>query len=72
MIVKVPEFFNRYAKMIREGKKIGPTVIELHEDDGVHWGVSIGGSNPEPEDYYECRSSQEAFNLKAKIEREAS
>lgn len=70
MAMQIPEFFNRYARMIKGGVKFTPLVLELHEDDGVYWGVSLTSPNPEPEDYYECRSSKEAWSLKTQIEDE--
>ena len=38
----------------KELQRIGDTtVIETHELDGVHWGISFGGSNPESKYYFE-------------------
>lgn len=38
-------------------------VIETHNLDGVEWGVSYNGYNPEPHQYQKCNSKAEAWRL---------
>lgn len=63
----VPELFNRVARRQKQGKRIVPLLLERHEADGVHWGVSITSHDPEPDDYYGCRTKEEALGLVAMI-----
>ena len=61
------ELVDRAWERQRDGEQITPLVIERHESDGVHWGVSITSPNPEPIDYYECHGEREAANLAKQI-----
>jgi len=38
-------------------------LIESHEEDGQHWGVSFHGPNPLPHQYQECKDRAEAQRL---------
>lgn len=40
-----------------------PVLIESHEGDGVIWGVSFNGPNPERKDFVECASAEDAARL---------
>ena len=64
MTMQVPEFFNLYARMIRQGKNPRPIVI----DEGYRWGVGIGKSDPGADEYYQCESLESAQRLKGQIE----
>ena len=44
-------------------------VIETHEEDGVTWGVSIHGPNPEPDQFVQCRDKAHAFTVKKYFDR---
>ena len=68
MSVDIPEFFNRVARRQGAGVCIIPVLIETHGHENEEWGISITSHNPDPDDYYACRSLQEAQNLKMQIE----
>lgn len=38
-------------------------VIESHEENGVEWGISSNGSNPESKDYFKMPDKETAFRL---------
>lgn len=38
-------------------------LMEEHEPDGVHWGISFDGFNPELESYVECKDKDNASKL---------
>ncbi len=43
-------------------------VIEIQDENGVEWGVSFDGPNPEADKYVQCASKDDAFRLKRLIE----
>lgn len=45
-----------------------PVVIELHDEEGVEWGVSFAGPNPEEQDYVRMVDGPTAFKLTALLE----
>jgi hypothetical protein len=47
-------------------------VIEMHDEDGVEWGISFDGPNPNEEDYFEMMDGESAFRLKYRIMAECS
>ena len=47
----------------------GMVVIETHEEDGVTWGVSIHGPNPEAEQFVKCRDKAHALQVKSAFDR---
>ena len=46
-----------------------PLVIEAIEEAGTDWGVSVGGPNPEPEDYIGVRTRHDAEKLRCLLTR---
>lgn len=42
-------------------------LLESVEPDGVEWGVSFNGSNPQPEDYIACKDKDSAVRLFDKL-----
>lgn len=42
-------------------------VLETHTDNGVEWGISFNGYNPEPEDYLRMVDKESAFKLRDKL-----
>jgi len=44
-----------------------PVLIETQCDDGVEWGLSLGGSNPKPQDYFQMVDAETAFRLRDRL-----
>lgn len=42
---------------------MNPLLIEIHNADGIEWGVSFRNSNPESEDYFACKTVEDAKKL---------
>ena len=42
-------------------------VIETHSEEGVEWGISFDGCNPNAEDYFGVVDKRTAFDLQRKI-----
>ena len=40
-----------------------PIIIETHNEDGVEWGISFDGYNPESKFYVRLASRSDAFKL---------
>lgn len=43
------------------------TVLEEHDDDGVHWGLSFAGPTPTDADYFPMADRETAFRLAERI-----
>lgn len=46
---------------------INPLLIESHEEDGIEWGVSFDGHNPDPVDYIAVKDRESAEKLIDKL-----
>lgn len=44
-------------------------VIETHNVDGVEWGISFNGYNPEEEDYFPMTDKDTAFRISDRLNR---
>lgn len=47
--------------------KINIIAIEEITENGTKWGISFGGHNPVPKDYFEMPNKDETFRLIEKI-----